>query len=619
MTPLPYCEIFVIVSIRRSIDTMEKSKKVSIIRKITLSMTVLILIPIVAIGFFYIQTFLITQRSEIQNNLNSSISYMQHNIEGSLEEVNSVLDGLIYRQEFQYFLKNDNELSDKEITYFVSNFQREKNNIKYIYKNKFDSMSIYSSNKQFGISEPWQFYLEDLEQKEYYSEIVNSKEDRFYGDIRTIDMSIEREGVSKLKPGNYGTPVLPVYQKIRNVNTKEVVGVLEIDITISRLLEGSTLPEDDIHKLVLDSTHDVVFNSKMTEESFVELVVSKVSLEQGTETFKWKNETYTMSYDISDSTQSILVAIKENGPMNKYVTTRLFQIIMLTIMSIILMMFIAYWIINNMLKRLVVLDKMMSKVGEGDFDVIITDNRKNEDEMTRITTSFNNMSTRLQYMIDERIENENSKKDAELRALQAQINPHFLYNTLESMRMQCEVNEYFIISESLASLGKLFRYSISWGGNEVPFEREWENLQDYLDIMQMRFGDSLECTLFCDENASRIIVPKLILQPLVENCFNHGFVDKLAPWKLEIIAQITDEALTIIVKDNGSGIEQTKLQYLRECLKENQPFGNKEKNKESIGITNVKQRIDYMCKAGSTLEITSEKGKGTMIAITIIL
>ena len=596
---------------------MGKQRKISIIKKITISVSVLLLIPTSIIGVFYIQTFLMAQKNEIQGNLQGMLEDMQQNIDRSLEEVNAVLDGLVYRQELQYFLDAKNKLSDKEMTYFVSSLQREKNDIKFIYSSKFNLLSIFSANKQFGTGEVWQFYLETLEKKDYYSEIETSRTNRFYGGVRTIDMSAEHEGAKKLTTRNHGTVVLPVYQKIRNVSKQDLVGVVEIDIEVNRLLEANTLGNEDIHKMVLDEEEDILYSSKIIDKSFSEAATVAIDGKTGQQNFKWGNSEYSIFYQTCPETGLLLAVFQENTEMNKYIQSKILQIILIVLFSLALMVCIAYGISNGILKRLTVLDNKMSQVGEGDFDVIITETGKTEDEVTRITKSFNNMSLRLQDMIEEKIEIEKHKKNAELRALQAQINPHFLYNTLESMRMQCEIDEYFLLSESLVSLGDLFRYSISWEGNEVPFEQEWANLENYLHIMRMRFGEMLECTLKCDSAAAAAIVPKLMLQPLVENCFNHGFKKKIPPWKLEISALMIGEELVITVKDNGVGIAPARMERLQNCLTENIDFRNEEKNKNSIGITNVKQRIDHICGEYASFVINSTAEEGTEVVITI--
>ena len=204
----------------------------------------------------------------------------------------------------------------------------------------------------------------------------------------------------------------------------------------------------------------------------------------------------------------------------------------------------------------------------------------------------------------------------ELLAMQSQMNPHFLYNTLENMRMQCEIDGYYAIGDSLAALGDLFRYSIKWGSNEVPFRLEWDNLKNYISIMNMRYQEDLKCIMEIGEGVGDVMVPKMLLQPLVENSFSHGFKQVLPPWLIVIRAFRKRDMLVIMIEDNGSGIEQERLLEIRQCLKNDTPLRG-EKKKRSIGLINVKQRLLHICRGGAEIFIDSQPDRGVKIVIEI--
>ena len=333
---------------------------------------------------------------------------------------------------------------------------------------------------------------------------------------------------------------------------------------------------------------------------------------------KLGNETYSIQYTENTKTGLIKAAVMETTGIYSKSRKTTIGILSITMVCLIILVVIAYSVIRNMLKRLIILDHMMEKVKKGDFEVKISDDRR-EDEITRISKSFNSMASHLNQVLNEKVENEKAKKEAELRALQAQINPHFLYNTLENMHMQCEIEGYYELGDSLTTLSELFRYSIKWGSNEVPFSLEWKNLKNYLSIMQMRFGDNLSCDLKCQEDVGDVVVPKLMLQPLVENCFNHGFKEKLPPWEIKIDVKMSESFLNITIIDNGDGISDERMDNLKQCMYQNKMFHSEEDKKQSIGVVNVKQRIDLLCKTGSSLRIKSEERKGTCVEITIML
>ena len=598
---------------------MEKKKKSSIIRSLSIIMVLIISVPIIVVCALFTQTFLSEQRNEMEEKVSNAMAEMQYNIGSSLDEVDAVLDELLFTQEFSYFLDRKNVLTEQEKNHYISSLERERINRKYVYKNKYDTMGIYSENQQIGeqgIS--WQFYMADLREKDYYSEIENSPDERLVGEIRSIDLNAHEANTAKLNLRAYGTPILPVYQKIRNINSGELVGVIELDIPVVRIVGQDQLLSEDINYIVLDDEKNVLLSTQNIEDAFFEELNTLLDGEPMMKTMGFGPNSYSVSYQIHDKTNLHLIAVASNRENFISIQEQLVKIVIVTLFCIIMMTVFIRKIINNVLRRLVVLDDRMQRVGHGDFNVMIQEDRKTEDEVTRITNSFNIMSQSIQLMIEERVEHEKNKKEAELRALQAQINPHFLYNTLDNMRMQCEADEYYQINDGLVALGSLFHYSIGWGSHEVPFELEWKNLKSYLSIMQMRFYENTEINLECEEGIEHIIVPKLILQPLVENSFNHGFKEKLPPWKLSVRAFKDENCLHIVVKDNGKGISKERMAELQISLDTNQPLKSVDLNKPSIGVTNVKQRIEEMCETKSSFTIQSENGQGTEIIIKIV-
>jgi two-component system sensor histidine kinase YesM len=263
------------------------------------------------------------------------------------------------------------------------------------------------------------------------------------------------------------------------------------------------------------------------------------------------------------------------------------------------------------------MDRMIAQIEAGRFDVRIKVSGFNE--ISRISKSFNKMAEKLQSLLASMVQKEKAQKEAEMNALQAQINPHFLYNTLENMRMQCEIDEYYTVANGLANLGDLLRYSLQWESPTVKISEELNNISQYIDIMRMRFNKRLIFTMECSDGLENTMIPKFILQPLVENCFTHGFVDALPPWEITVKVFSKENKVLLCVEDNGSGIDQDRLEQIRDCLRENKRISDSSKSKKSIGIINVKQRVEMTCPEGSGLEIDSEHSVGTKITVTIVI
>lgn len=605
---------------------MKTIRRMSLVWKMTVITTLLLLIPVIVLGVFYMQTFKVSLMRTESDKMDTALTQMKSNIDGSLREVTDVFNDLFNRQEFSYILDGKSQPTDGEMGYYISSLLKSLYNSKQLYDNKYSEIGIYSSNRELveRYHGQKQFYLSELMSKPYYREIEKkgTTEDRLiFGSVRQTEISTSKFDVSRLNMAAGEMMILPVYRKVDSLNTNEMVGVVEIDISVSKLAGKTFLDnqEEDAASILLDQEKNVLFNTKQYPDGLEQKLSVAAGKSEGNTECRYGGKSYLVSYRTDERTGLIMAAAVPKEAVNMALLRRGMMIVGLTVVCLFLLALLTYYIMNNVLKRMVVLDHMMSKVGKGDFKVQVPAKESADDELARIIRTFNWMASQLDQVLEERVQNEKTKKDAELRALQAQINPHFLYNTLENMRMQCEIGEFDNMGDSLSALGDLFRYSISWGSNEAPFAKEWKNMQDYLYIMQMRFGDELECILECEDGLDEIEVPKMMLQPLVENSFNHGFKDKLPPWKLWVKAGIEDDILKIVITDNGAGIEKERMERLQKSLSTNQPFRNEEKKRYSIGVTNVKQRIEMLCSEGSTLKIENVKPEGTQITINIIL
>ncbi len=598
-----------------------KKWKLSLVWKISIFMTVIISVLIMVVSVVYLQTFTMSAREDAGRELEQSLIKVEQNITGNLENAHAFLNDLFYKQEFSYFMNGKNILSKSEMNYYISSLESALTNGRYLYNNMFGNFWVYSSNKQIGENQgcDWQFHMDTLRKKEYYGEIMDNPEKWLYGKVRNMNLVTTTFKTDKLNMGDSGNEILPLYQKVYDLNTKEVVGVVEIDLNVARLSDSVNLESERGNRgiMVLDDSKNVMVDTFQSSQGVVEKIKDAIKEKSGTETFSYDGGLYMMSYHTLKDTNLITVSIVNQENLQTFLRTRVMLVWCVCILCLLVLFGIVYYLVHNMLKRLVILDDMMGKVREGNFGVVIADDNV-EDEVTRITQSFNEMSIRLNKVIEEKVQYEQAQKEAELKALQAQINPHFLYNTLENMRMQCEIDEYYSLGNSLSVLGELFRYSISWGADEVRFELEWKNLKDYISIMQMRYGDSVEFVLEKDDNLDDVIVPKLILQPLIENSFNHGFKNKIPPWEVSITAKNQENALVITITDNGNGIEPERLAMLQKCMEENRPFQDGESKRNSIGVTNVKQRIGLLCRPGSTMHIESQPGAGTKIVLIIV-
>lgn len=274
------------------------------------------------------------------------------------------------------------------------------------------------------------------------------------------------------------------------------------------------------------------------------------------------------------------------------------------------------YLINRMTKPLVKLGRVVNDVQKGDLTVRSKIN--NRDEIGQFSQSFDHMLDRINEMILKTTEIESRKREAELAMLQAQINPHFLFNTLNSIRMKVYKNRDLESAEMISSLSKLLRMTIDDRAT-IPFQDEVTMIRDYVFLMNMRKNGKVNLHINVSAEASVEKIPRFILQPIIENSIIHGFDQNIGV--IDLRAYIKDRKLIIEIKDNGVGMRKSTLQKLKQNITTIFSLsGNSEGSRagfSGLGLPNVYERMKMTFGSDFNLEIDSSEGKGTKVTLFI--
>lgn len=267
-------------------------------------------------------------------------------------------------------------------------------------------------------------------------------------------------------------------------------------------------------------------------------------------------------------------------------------------------------------RRITLLSEKMHAVAGGNFNVEITDT--GNDEIAQLYTDLEQMIHSMQKMLDDvyqaKLQNEEFKfvqMEAEFKALASQINPHFLYNTLETIRMKAFCNNDKETADLVKKLGKFMRRCLEIKNGEVTLRSELEFTNGYLELQSARFGDRVSYSIYSEVSKDYMILP-LVIQPVVENAFVHGIESCKDNGHIDIRVYYSGDNVVIDVKDNGVGMNDEKLHELEEKLRRNDTSSGK-----SIGLTNVNKRIKMYHGDRYGLTIQTKEGSGTLIRITL--
>lgn len=293
-------------------------------------------------------------------------------------------------------------------------------------------------------------------------------------------------------------------------------------------------------------------------------------------------------------------------------------ILLLCIATLPICILLIDYLYMDMIKPLNLLIKKMHQVESGHIGVEIESRR--EDEFGYVFRTFNTMSLNIKNLINTVYKKQIAMKDAEIKALQAQINPHFLYNTLEAINWKARINGVDEISDMISAFSNIIDANLNRNSEKfIPIRREIEYIKDYSFLIQKRFGKKISFDISAEEDTMDVIIPKLLIQPIIENSVYHGLEMKKGQGTVSINIRKQSDILSINVSDNGLGIGEDILRHLNEEIN-NQDFLEKStssSDEAQIGVLNVHRRIQLLYGKDYGLIIRSKTGEGTSIAINL--
>ena len=258
--------------------------------------------------------------------------------------------------------------------------------------------------------------------------------------------------------------------------------------------------------------------------------------------------------------------------------------------------------------------EQMGKVESGNFDIEMP--VESHDEIGILSERFNHMSRELKKYIDQVYVAEIKKNEAELTALKSQIYPHFLYNTLEVIRMTALENGDGQVSRMIEALSEQIHYLIGPMQDVVPLQKEIDIVKKYIYLLNCRISGKVNLSVSIS-GSENVLIPKLILQPLVENAYIHGIKPKNGKGSIMIETRIKEESLELSVIDNGVGMDEAEKRQLKKLFAGEEPGIKNAYNWQSIGLKNVNDRIRYLYGERFGIHVTSTAGVGTMIQVIL--
>lgn len=414
---------------------------------------------------------------------------------------------------------------------------------------------------------------------------------------------------------NIPLKVFGVARGILKIETNEIVGVLLINTEIDyiRNIAADNKVSENHRLIILDGSYTIYDTREeyIGQETEEDIFLGMPDQSERVEKIVLPDGTCMLAYAATSDVTGwrIISLVPEDEALGELKEVQK-RIIVQTVIGIGIMLILLFCIIARISRSISKLESVMKLAQQGDFGQRVRVDSK--DEIGNLTGMFNAMAERINNLINEVYKQKIYHSEMELQMLQAQINPHFLYNALESISMMAVMNDDDSTSEMAANLGHIMRYGISNYNMEVTLYEEIIHLKKYISFQEMRFKSIYTISIEISPDLYGVKMIKMVLQPILENAINHGMKNTVKDGRIIISAAVKEKnVLEFVVSDNGVGMTESEVLDLNGYIQgENEKYN-------SIGLRNVNRRIKLQYGEQYGLLLESCKGKGTTVYAAI--
>jgi len=594
-------------------DFISKVRNISVVWKIIWVYCVILIIPF-GIASYYVYTMSVNQVYEQTSKMmDQSLLQARENILGNVKIAESIAKTISYDKKFNEFLSTEFKSTGQELVEFNSNVMPYLRTISSL-NPSFYSIWIYTTNDTIPSSWETLYGIENIDRYTLDMEELNTgkgsywwdKVHRNYLENYLTDYSGQKEKDINVFSFNY---------KIYSQYGRKLLGVVQIQIKVSNMLKPleSTWDEKLMGKFfVVDDEGTIV---SATDRKSIGSNLKEIFTEKNL-TDKSRNQTMAViggkesilgSIQLEELGYKIISIMPVTSVSDKTDRTRTILFIII-VSSFTILFFIIYIAGRKLLKRVKILLKAMNEIKKENFDIKVDPGPL--DEFGSLIENFNAMISRIKRLITNIYEARIKEKEAEYKALEAQINPHFLYNTLASISCLAKSHNDPEVSGMTLTLAKFYRSTLNSGNLLVPIKEEIEHLSSYITLQKIRFKDMFDTVYEIDDSIYNHTITKIILQPLVENALSHGIEPKMSHGTIILKAAIEDDNLLFEIIDDGVGMSEEKVEAIMQNRLERESSGG-------YGLKNVNDRLKIFYGDNYGIRIFSKIGIGTCVSVRI--
>ncbi|AIF45588.1 sensor histidine kinase [Virgibacillus sp. SK37] len=457
--------------------------------------------------------------------------------------------------------------------------------------------------------------------KEYLKDNYNFEKQGWFNELNKIEKnSYNNSYFTNFHNTNYlinskGENTISMVTPIQNMGDYSLKNksYLLNDIDLSSILLKN--PRENGVQLAIHNNQEWLQFPELIDASNEQIKELKKRIKKGEKYFllhgkSWGEQDLLVVMNTSKTTGWSIVGIKSLTEIRKSEITVLIFIIGLIILSSIIITSVSGMISKTILVPMNRLIIKFNRIAEGDYSVRFEEN--SSEEINKLSHSAEHMIQNMTALSDKVLLEQKRLSKEQMKALQHQINPHFLNNVLQSIKAFAVNGDTEKISRLTTLLGKMMAYSVYQPYEKVALKTELKYTEQYISIQNIRFENKIHYSIYCEEGLENVRIPKLIIQPLVENSMNHGFKNQMHGF-LNISVEKEDQDISIIVTDNGTGISKEEVSDIQQSFISKDTYHAK----KSIGLMNVDKRIKSEFGETFGLKIVSDNKRGTTVIITI--
>lgn len=570
-------------------------RKFSIKTRLVIALLLISIIPLAGISCYSFHIFSIALREKLSASISQTLSMINLNMVSEIEKYQYLCGSVCISEEIKEgLLKKD--MTDMEKNQAMNQIQSMIRS-KIIYPAQAKNITVYDTEGNIFYDLGYDgFYQEDVERilsrlEEENQDVwtyVHTYRDR---DILVLGRRIyEQYNKSRL----IGYTLISIDEKIFSKTVLEPVGLSDSSNIMYLNLDGT----------ILSSWDRSVTMGKKADTKLLKNIQARLPRKTDSFSIQKDGEEQLVTYIFNKNLNQLFVYMMPYHYINSEVYAMLKRILIVAVFLVLLCVGIVAMVYSGIMTPIKSMLDFCKDLSGGNLSARIQDTHK--DELSDLSGSLNHMADTIEGLIQQQKEQEKKKRELELQMLQYQLNPHFLFNTLNSLRFVAAMHKDQIVSDGIQALSSLLQNTLTNKNEYITIGEELENLENYFSISRIRYAGSFEYSFHVeDEELLSCLVPKLILQPLAENSVMHGSSDDGTVMEIEITCWEEENHIILELSDDGKGFKVTE-----EALK---PHANRKK----IGVSNVNDRIQLNFGREYGLKIKSNPGEGTVCTLTL--